>query len=367
MKELSIEEKAKAYDEAIERANELYDEHERDIALLIFPELKESEDEKIRKVLLNDFKNNCSEYYCEGVNRDMIIAWLEKQGKQRSADKVEPKFKVGDWITDGNITIQIEAIKNDCYLYCGDCALYSTKTADKVYHLWTIQDAKDGDVLVDKSNNRECPFLFKETKPSNIKTDCLNPLTILGYCGIGGAGFTKSEGWGDTANCTYYPATKEQCDLLFQKMKEAGYEWNAEKKELRKIEQESFWSEEDEKRLTKVLVTLNDVYASKELLNWVVSLKGRVQPKQEWSEEEKESIELLVNYISSLADVMPYNITIPPYNNRKRMLNFLKSLKPQSHWKPSDEQMDMLKIAVSTSNSIVLDSLYNDLKKLREE
>ena len=35
---------------------------------------------------------------------------------------------------------------------------------------------------------------------------------------------------------TAYPATKEQRDLLFKKMKEAGYQWDAEKKELRKIQ-----------------------------------------------------------------------------------------------------------------------------------
>lgn len=35
---------------------------------------------------------------------------------------------------------------------------------------------------------------------------------------------------------TAYPATKEQRDLLFKKMKEAGYEWDAEKKELHKIQ-----------------------------------------------------------------------------------------------------------------------------------
>ena len=33
-----------------------------------------------------------------------------------------------------------------------------------------------------------------------------------------------------------HPATKEQRELLFAKMKEAGYEWNAEKKEVKKIE-----------------------------------------------------------------------------------------------------------------------------------
>ena len=35
---------------------------------------------------------------------------------------------------------------------------------------------------------------------------------------------------GRATNCK--PATKEQRDLLFQKMKEAGYEWDADKKEL---------------------------------------------------------------------------------------------------------------------------------------
>lgn len=31
-----------------------------------------------------------------------------------------------------------------------------------------------------------------------------------------------------------HPATKEQRDLLLQKMKEAGYKWDTEKKELKK-------------------------------------------------------------------------------------------------------------------------------------
>lgn len=63
MKELSIEQKAKAYDEAIERAKKLkedpqgvlyeYSYKEGDtICDYIFPELKESEDERIRKAIL---------------------------------------------------------------------------------------------------------------------------------------------------------------------------------------------------------------------------------------------------------------------------------------------------------------------------
>ena len=54
---------------------------------------KESEDEKIRKELINVINEFYDCYLAiTKKNRDKYIAWLEKQG-----DKVEPKFKVGDW------------------------------------------------------------------------------------------------------------------------------------------------------------------------------------------------------------------------------------------------------------------------------
>ena len=114
------------------------------------------------------------------------------------------------------------------------------------------------------------------------------------------------------------------------------------------VEKKSAWSEEDETTKNNIshIIRQYDKISKREnkpcwyigdCLLWMQNIKDRVQqPKVEWSEEEKESLELLIDYISSLADVMPYDITIPPYNNRKRMLNFLKSLRPQSHWKPSD-------------------------------
>ena len=53
MKELSIEEKAKAYDKAIERAKGEYAKFEGmlpgDVLEEVFPELKESNDERTRK------------------------------------------------------------------------------------------------------------------------------------------------------------------------------------------------------------------------------------------------------------------------------------------------------------------------------
>ena len=61
------------------------------------PELSESKDESMMKVLLRGFKNYS--IVCEkfgGVDVNDIIAWLEKQGDKKSVDNVEPKFKVGD-------------------------------------------------------------------------------------------------------------------------------------------------------------------------------------------------------------------------------------------------------------------------------
>lgn len=155
MKELSIEEKAKRFDEAIERAKKCYEESKmrgndwfvKDIEEM-FPELKESEDERIRKEIIGHVRNTrCVTE--EGAERIVKwISWLEKQGnlmralqeankkigelveenyylkeeqkgklvltpeayerilklvekqdEQKPADKIEPKFHEGDWIT----------------------------------------------------------------------------------------------------------------------------------------------------------------------------------------------------------------------------------------------------------------------------
>ena len=45
-----------------------------------FPELKESEDEKIRKALIRFHKSTID---VDGIKGEDIIAWLEKQGEQK--------------------------------------------------------------------------------------------------------------------------------------------------------------------------------------------------------------------------------------------------------------------------------------------
>ena len=79
---MTDKEKAKAYDEAIERVKKLYG---NGIAEEIFHELKESDDEKIRRWIIDDIRYNMSN---EPLNdseykkkAEKAIAWLEKQGE----------------------------------------------------------------------------------------------------------------------------------------------------------------------------------------------------------------------------------------------------------------------------------------------
>lgn len=222
----------KRYKEALEKAKKLYGKYcINNVLEDLFPELKESENDRIVRCLLNYFNHvRYNGLDLKDTDVDEVIAWLEKQGENKSVDK--PKFKVGDWITDGHLTCKVLSVTGKFYelhLYNDDYCHFETdvQSVDKRYHLWTIADAKDGDVLVAKDDR---PFIF--TGEFDVQDD--NPTA---YCGINSSDkFITGMGSHWTFKDGIKPATKEQQDLLFAKIKAAGYEWDSEKKELKKIE-----------------------------------------------------------------------------------------------------------------------------------
>ena len=165
---------------------------------------------------------------------------------------------------------------------------------------------------------------------------------------------------------------------LFQKMKEAGYEWDDEKRELKKIEQsieipfgakdselqeasyyipEGFhaeidgnrvvikkgeqkpaWSEEDEAMLQAYLHTLqaNSITGKVDTIMtiWLKSLKERIlpQPKQEWGEKDESHLIHCVRLINNAEGCS--------ISEQENAIDWLKSLKdrvqPQNKWKPAD-------------------------------
>ena len=84
---MNTEQKAKAYDKAIEKARNIYGASEsRDILTTlrtVFPELAESEDERIKENLIGYIKGISKNEVCEET-KNSWIAWLEKQGEQKS-------------------------------------------------------------------------------------------------------------------------------------------------------------------------------------------------------------------------------------------------------------------------------------------
>ena len=193
--------------------------------------------------------------------------------EQKPADKVEPKFKVGDWvkaISSGNV-FKILSVNDGLYrvlCYDGVEANYPIEV-EKDLAYWTIKDAKNGDVLATK----DIVFIFKHMDKTGLSL-CKSYCEVIGNSKLG-LGF-------DFSINDVHPATKEQRDILFQKMNEAGYEWDAEKKELKKIEKPSEWSEEDEQQMKSCFDFLDNISCGddselNDCRNWLKSIKERIK------------------------------------------------------------------------------------------
>ena len=86
---MTTEEKAKAYDEALKQAKFYHgncpSEPERKKLERMFPVLCESKDEKIRKALIQEFKEKVQKSFewKDGIPNNAVLAWLEKQKYDR--------------------------------------------------------------------------------------------------------------------------------------------------------------------------------------------------------------------------------------------------------------------------------------------
>ena len=95
-----------------------------------------------------------------------------------------------------------------------------------------VQEFKDGDVLVTVVNGkRRNAFIYKGTNAAGFH---------LYYAGINTFGdllINNSPDGGNWGRCNQVlsHATEEEKQLLFDKMKEQGLQWNAEKKEVEKV------------------------------------------------------------------------------------------------------------------------------------
>lgn len=163
------------------------------------------------------------------------IAWLEKQEEQKETNlveilkhypKVQPKFHRGDWIVynrndHSREILQVYDIRDDRYYFTDNVHFsWSIKECDERSHLWTIQDAKDGDVLATSAG----AFIYNGNDGGG---SCPGS-----YCGINTLGKFQIGVEKHWTGKKVYPATKEQCNTLEKAMADAGYMFDVENKEL---------------------------------------------------------------------------------------------------------------------------------------
>lgn len=211
--------------------------------------IKESDDEKIRTNLIVFFKREFGEHsnaYFAGIKVKDIIVWLEKECEQKSVDKVEPKFKVGDIMR-------------------------------------TLQEAKDG--LTDGM-----PFVV-------------------------------------SIDSEYYNCNSE-----------------------------------------KITIKVQDEYEYPPMNRKYDVCDSIDKQKPTWSEDDKKCLENAIIYCEWARDKAP---DLYCYETSEKSINWLKSLRPQNRWKPTEGQMKSLKEACDEhwepDGLDPLYTLYQDLKKLREE
>ena len=298
---------------------------------------------------------------CDDYNKMVtdIIMSDDGKGEQKPANKVEPQFHEGDWVVVDGVTQQITQIRPEGF---DTDRAWNGKLTFKDVHLWTIQDAKPGNVLVDQ--NGGMPFIFKECKNNHIYCYC-------GYTNrkdIFFDRFVDSEGeelhWLNLYHEQAYPATKEQRDLLFQKMKEAGYEWDANKKELKEIKQLTTFEEAVKDLMNDYRDAIGDNDATtEEVKKHSEYLLSLIPQKPAWSKEDEVKINRIVACLENL-NVADNDILL-------KDVDWLKSLRQQNRWKPSESQLEALDDFIYAKYPNIekyeasVKSLYQDLKKLK--
>lgn len=354
MSEFSIEEKANAYDIALKKAKTLLSKCKRvsDKASMIyraedienmFPELQKPSDEKIKDALIELVKCNERSGYTllNNVSTSSMLAWLEKQGKETisqsylapksasqaikeiitdNANKVEPKFKVGDWVVFNGLTLYINEVLKGYYrtISKGGTPNSYDWNIDNAARLWTIKEARDGDILWHSDSASNGIFIFKEIR---------NDGKILCYCDYDSEDhFCLGEHhtccW--TSSKYVKPATKEQRDLLFTKIREAGYEWDVDKKELKKIEQKPV--EETSCDKCKNVQPSHSCQDIAELGRCYLEHEKQDEQKPTWSEDDEKKRTLLIKILEVNHPHGLFKVNSSETMRTEELVSWLKSL-----------------------------------------
>lgn len=349
---------------------------EKALATLI-PELAESEDERIRRWLCDYFSSIDKAWIHKDITCIDILRWLEKQKEQKPDSltkyvysKDDKKFiqdcanilVANDYATSAerllsmfgqkpNIEICPHSIKSKSYKENG----YPIENCDYGLEIaYDILEKTFGEVQGYQTDDgiREHRTAMKavkdameEQKPTWSDEDKQWLSEV--YFAIDHSMYSEDE----------RQAMKKYIDSLRSQLKPAE------------------WSEEDEEILKLLILNIGRYMyfggmSSERILSFLKSL--RPQQRQEWSEEEKEILDsILSHYVLIDKPIDANGIPKEKYISLIKSIRFDTYKNCNSHWKPSEEQMEALESAVKLYKDTHFEihhkkivSLYEQLKKL---
>jgi len=320
----------------------------------LFDELKESEDERVRKSIIDLVEKQMP----KSENKKWMIAWLEKQGKNEKID--EASYRTGiKRVLDNPKSYglekqgeKIDVIENFDTEFEKQVSHLIASTINKEYEYTSDFVKWTANVLLnyakhelEKKDEHKCDCKYAGCHVNNVKRWC----------------------------------HKKQSEILYEKCNIKCSEY------LKQGEQKPAWSEEDEKIIKGIIDDIQgrlEDYPIEQLaeiyfkeISWLKSLKERVrpQPKQRWSEEDEKI------YQSIMDDTVQENQLNGEQTDWLRDIKYRCFPQPQNTWKPSDEQikallkleeMHVLEHEKNQENAhlyMVIKSLKEQLLKLKEE
>ena len=371
---MTIEEKARAYDEAVKKAQCWLNDPQtiqdcnytiEDAIQNIFPVLAKNEDEMIRKELIN-WINGKTTYewsyeWCE--NKDRWIAYLEKQKEQKSYSLIYDK--------------DLDKAAREYYLSGGaDSPIDSTGLVP------IVRMAEFGATWMKERMEKEqkpAEWVELQSEFKNIneafedgKKEVVAHPEKYGLCEC-----VPAE-WGEKDE----KKLKETLALVetiedINKAKDGFLDvkiWLESLPERFVLQPKEEWSKEDEEIFNNIIEKAKGGYwIQMDEIAWLIArFKSlRSQPKPEWSEEDEERLKAICTYLQDYPRLAKIN-DVKRFNE---YCDWLKSLRPS--WKPSKEQMEAFKKYIEEfearaeaavggwNNFDVMIRLYEQLKKLQ--
>ena len=362
------------YKEALERAKGFIKSNQDNVETYvridkIFPELQESEDERIRKGLIDMFQRHP---YCEinGLKTKDIVAWLEKQ-------KENPK--------------SVNSIPADC--------ISNVKCENRWYKVQDFTPA-DGRLVLAKDNIGNyllASFAGGEWFVERYDLDDvpMRHTYVTEWCEIPSE--KQKEQKPDTEELVYrlnglmqeYIKEGEDEEEREHRFKCYKLFWDALEDSSYFDEQKPSWSEEDEEIYKEVLQSFESVKFKKhhyatgkftyaQVLSWLKSLKPQKQDNNiSISPERLKELRDQSFEDGRKAGIAEMAKSMPMPEDTVLFQNGVKEgrrLEREEMWKPSEEQIKHLLILADyfeseggISNAKDLRKLGEDLKKLKEE